>query len=89
MGVAETTQLINVGYQPIDQDHVEFISLLDKLDSAGNADFPARFQTLYQHTEHHFERENRLMQQLALPAESEHAGEHQRVLGEFNQFKTG
>ena len=28
------------------------------------------------------------MQQLAYPAESEHIGEHLRVLGEFKQFKT-
>lgn len=81
-------QYINIGHEAIDQDHGEFVSLLDKLEHAGNADFPALFLMLYQHTEQHFERENRLMQQSAFPAESEHAGEHQRVLGEFKQFKT-
>lgn len=41
MGLAETVQLTKVGYEPIDRDHQEFVSLLDKLDAAGNADFPA------------------------------------------------
>lgn len=80
--------VISVGYQPIDQDHQEFIDLLDKLDQAGNAEFPALFRTLYQHTEQHFEREKLLMKQSAFPAEAEHGGEHQRVLGEFKQFQS-
>jgi len=62
--------------------------LLNQLDSAANADFPVLFQQLYEHTEQHFDRENQLMKQVAFPAESEHKGEHQRVLGEFKQFKT-
>ncbi len=88
MGLAETIQLISVGYPAIDQDHAEFIHLLDQLNSAGNAEFPALFQTLYQHTEQHFERENQLMKQWAFPAQNEHIGEHLRVLGEIKQFKT-
>jgi hemerythrin len=88
MGLADTIQLTKVGYQPIDHDHQEFVSLLDKLDSASNADFPALFQALYRHTEQHFEMENRLMQQTGFPAEGEHGGEHRRVLGEFKQFQT-
>ena len=86
MGLSET--LLQLDYEPIDHDHAEFIALLDRLDKAGNADFPALFQTLYQHTEQHFEREQQLMQQSAFPALAEHQGEHQRVLGEFKQFKT-
>lgn len=46
------------------------------------------FEELYAHTQKHFEREKQLMQQSAFPAETEHNGEHQRVLGEFKQFKT-
>ena len=88
MGLTETAQVISVGYPPIDQDHAEFISLLDKLDRASDADFPGLFQVLYQHTQQHFELEQLLMRQSAVPAEAEHNGEHQRVLGEFKQFKT-
>jgi len=84
----KTITAISVGYPPIDQEHAEFIHVLEKLGSISNADFPALFQELYQHTEAHFERENQLMQQSAFPATSEHIGEHLRVLGEFKQFKT-
>jgi len=88
MALIEKTGVLTVGYDPIDNDHDEFISLLNKLDTAGNTDFPALFQQLYEHTEQHFDRENQLMMQFAYPGEIEHKGEHQRVLGEFRQFKT-
>jgi hemerythrin len=88
MALIEKTAQMIIGYELIDNDHDEFISLLNQLDSASNSDFPALFQQLYQHTEHHFERENQLMQQVAFPAVTEHKGEHQRLLGEFKQFKT-
>jgi hemerythrin len=88
MALIEPSNTHTVGYDPIDQDHAEFISLLNQLDAAGNADFPALFRQLYEHTEQHFDRENQLMQAFAFPAETEHKGEHHRVLGEFKQFQT-
>jgi len=88
MALIEKTSVLIVGYDLIDNDHDEFISLLNKLESASNADFAVLFQQLYEHTEQHFERENQLMKQFAYPGEGEHKGEHQRVLGEFKQFKT-
>lgn len=88
MALADTKQFKSVSYEPIDLDHLEFIGLLDKLDKCSNADFPALFQNLYQHTERHFERENKLMEQFAFPATGEHNGEHRRVLSEFKQFQT-
>ncbi|MDD5411753.1 MAG: hemerythrin domain-containing protein [Methylobacter sp.] len=88
MTLIEKTGALIVGYDLIDNDHDEFITLLNKLDSAGNADFPALFQQLYEHTEQHFDRENQLMKQFSFPGETEHKGEHQRVLGEFKQFKS-
>jgi hemerythrin-like metal-binding protein len=88
MALIERTGILTVGYDVIDNDHDEFINLLNQLDSASNADFPALFQQLHEHTEQHFDRENQLMTQFAYPGEIEHKGEHQRVLGEFKQFKT-
>lgn len=88
MALLEKTGALLVGHDLIDNDHDDFIDLLNRLDSAANADFPALFQQLYEHTEQHFERENQLMKQSAFPAETEHNSEHQRVLGEFKQFKT-
>jgi len=88
MALIEKNDIHTVGYDPIDNDHDEFIDLLNKLDAADNAGFPALFLQLYEQTEQHFERENQLMKQSCYPGESEHKSEHQRVLGEFKQFKT-
>jgi hemerythrin-like metal-binding protein len=88
MALIEKTGALIVAYDQIDNDHDEFISLLNKLDAADNTNFPALFQQLYEQTEQHFERENQLMEQFSFPGETEHKGEHQRVLGEFKQFKS-
>ncbi|QPK63608.1 hemerythrin domain-containing protein [Methylomonas sp. LL1] len=88
MALIEKTDTLTVGYPAIDHDHHEFIQLLNQLDNAADADFAVLFQQLYQHTEQHFALENQLMRQCGFPAEAEHTGEHQRVLGEFKQFKT-
>ena len=87
MALIEKTASLVVGYDPIDQDHDEFIRLLNQLDDAGNTEFPDLFKRLLEHTEEHFDRENQLMEQFSFPAKAEHTGEHQRVLGEFKQFK--
>jgi hemerythrin-like metal-binding protein len=88
MALIENIDVLTVGYDQIDNDHDEFISLLNELDAADNTNFPALFRQLYEQTEQHFERENQLMKQFAYPGETEHKGEHQRVLGEFKQFKS-
>lgn len=88
MTTFETTIPISVGYDLIDNAHGVFIDLVNQLDKANNTDFPGLFTQLYEHTEEHFESENQLMAQFGFPAENEHKGEHQRVLGEFKQFKT-
>ena len=88
MALIDKNGLHVVGYDLIDRDHEEFVALLNQLDSASNSDFPALFQQLQEHTEKHFDRENSLMLQFAYPGEIEHKSEHQRVLGEFKQFRT-
>ena len=88
MALIEMADVTKVGNALIDHDHQTFISLLNQLDAASNADFPALFQQLYAHTEQHFALENQLMQDSRFPAEGEHKGEHLRVLAEFKQFKT-
>jgi len=87
MALIEKSGPLLLGYEPVDKDHDEFITLLNQLCYADNADFPALFQHLFEHIERHFDKENQLMKQFAFPAEAEHKGEHLRVLGEFKQFK--
>lgn len=88
MALLEKTAALTVANDAMDKDHEEFIDLLNALDIATNADFPALFEHLYGHTEQHFERENQLMTQSAYPGIADHKAEHQRVLGEFKQFKS-
>ncbi len=87
MALLEKTAALSVAYTAIDQDHDEFINLLNALDTS-NTEFPALFQHLYEHTEQHFERENVLMTRSAYTGIVDHKAEHQRMLGEFKQFKS-
>lgn len=88
MALMENTPALLTGNTDIDHDHSEFIDLLNQADAAGNAEFPALFQALYEHTERHFERENQLMADSGYSGIADHKAEHQRVLGEFKQFKS-
>lgn len=88
MSLINAATITAVGDASIDSDHQEFVALLNRLDAASDADFPALFQQLFEHTEQHFAMENQLMLEYGFPAETEHKGEHNRVLGEFKQFKS-
>jgi hemerythrin-like metal-binding protein len=88
MIVSEQNAEFVTGYPAIDQDHEAFLSLLNRLETSGDGEFPTLFRELRQQTEQHFERENQLMQDYAFPALTEHKAEHQRVLGEFKQFQS-
>lgn len=75
-----------LGYAAMDDTHIEFIDLVNRLGSSEKADFPALFKQLLAHTEAHFEAENELMQDSGFPAIREHQSEHLRVLGEMHRF---
>lgn len=76
-----------LGITSMDDTHREFISLLNELSSADNNDFADLFDQLIEHTRQHFHREEALMTEYNFPAYVEHKDEHQRVLGELDQFK--
>ncbi|OQW71860.1 MAG: hemerythrin [Proteobacteria bacterium ST_bin11] len=88
MPIFENATPPSVGHDLIDTDHSVFIALLNQMDKTNITDFPGLFLQLYEHTAEHFEREHSLMAEFNFPAETEHNGEHQRLLGEFKQFKT-
>lgn len=77
-----------LSYQPIDDDHKHFVSLLQQALEAPNDQFPELFRRLAAEVKTHFEHENRLMEDSNYPAIGEHRGEHRRVLGDFEQFLT-
>ena len=51
MSTFETIGLLKVGHNLIDRDHAEFLDLLGRLDAASDAEFPALFARLYEHTD--------------------------------------
>jgi len=83
----EQADLYLLDYQQLDNDHAEFINTLNRLIAADDSQFASLFEQLMHHTQQHFDRENALMDEYNFPATGEHKGEHQRVLGEFTQFK--
>ena len=75
-----------LGMEEMDNTHREFITQVDALISAGNAEFPALFQALVTHTREHFMAEGRLMRESKYRGLPEHEAEHHRVLGELQQL---
>ena len=75
-----------LGMEEMDNTHREFITQVDALISASNAEFPALFQALVTHTREHFMAEGRLMRESKYRGLPEHEAEHHRVLGELQQL---
>ena len=75
-----------LGNDHMDATHHEFIAQVAALIAAGNAEFPALFQTLVNHTREHFTAEGRLMRESKYRGLPEHEAEHHRVLGELLQL---
>lgn len=76
----------SLGVVEMDATHQEFVELVDRLAAAGDAEFPALFAELREHTRLHFEHEGKLMRACRFPAIGEHESEHLRVLGELTHL---
>jgi hemerythrin len=75
-----------LGVPEMDDTHVEFVDLANRLMLASNDEFAHLYGTLIEHTRRHFEYEDRLMIETRFPATAEHRDEHLRVLGELALF---
>ena len=75
-----------LGQAEMDATHREFIAQVAALIAASNAEFPALFQALVNHTREHFIAEGRLMRESKYRGLPEHESEHHRVLGELQQL---
>lgn len=80
---------MSLGVAAMDATHRDFVDLADQLRGAGDAEFPALFAQLREHTIRHFEHEKVLMKACRFPAIGEHESEHLRVLGELAHFGRG
>ena len=78
-----------LGVAEMDATHREFVELADALQGAADAEFPALFARLHEHTRLHFEHEGKLMKACRFAAIGEHNSEHLRVLGELAHFARG
>lgn len=72
----------------MDDTHLEFIDLVNRLAGADKTEFITLFAELVEHTQQHFAHELEMMEQCRFPAIREHNGEHQRVLGDMNRIGT-
>ncbi|MDO8350511.1 MAG: hemerythrin family protein [Gallionella sp.] len=75
-----------LGVTQLDHAHQEFIGQVATLIKASDAEFPALFQALINHTRDHFMTEGQLMRESQYPGLAMHEGEHHRVLGELQQL---
>jgi hemerythrin-like metal-binding protein len=75
-----------LGVDELDGAHRDFIGQVAALITASDAEFPALFQALVNHTREHFIVEGRLMRTTKYPGLGVHEGEHHRVLGELQQL---
>jgi hemerythrin-like metal-binding protein len=70
----------------MDETHLEFVDLVNRLDVADKDTFQSLFKNLAEHTKTHFDNELQMMEASSFPATSEHVSDHQRVLGELARF---
>ena len=78
-----------LGVVEMDDTHREFVALAAALEACPDTEFAEGFKALMNHTRAHFAAEEELMVKSGFSALGEHAGEHQRVLGELAQFARG
>lgn len=76
-----------VHHSEIDTTHAEMAELVAALNSATDADYPALFATLIEHTERHFEGEEEMMRESGFIHAAEHITEHRQMLQEMRQFQ--
>lgn len=69
-----------LGPKTMDATHREFIDLLALVFQASDADLMARWQTLVDHTQLHFEREDRWMKDTGFASGNCHTVHHEAVL---------
>jgi hemerythrin len=69
-----------LGHGTMDDTHREFVSLVDALLKAPDAELPAALDAFAAHAEAHFAEENRWMELDGFPARDCHVDEHAKVL---------
>jgi hemerythrin len=71
---------LELGLEPMDETHRQFVSMLNDMDLCPDSELPRRLQQFAAHTVAHFEQENAWMRGCGFPPIGCHTGEHERVL---------
>lgn len=76
-----------LGYAAMDATHQEFVQCVAALQTAADAELPARLAEFAQHAEAHFGQEEQWMRTTGFPAAQCHADEHAAVLGSVREVQ--
>ncbi len=69
-----------LGFDPMDKTHREFVDHVNALSMASDADLPAQLDAFLAHTEAHFAQESKWMHASGFPPIHCHETEHEKVL---------
>ena len=76
-----------LGYEPMDDEHRDFVVCVRALQQAAPADVLARLDDFARHAERHFGAENRWMEATDVPARQCHIDEHAAVLKSVGEVR--
>ena len=80
MSTLQWSETLASGLSFMDDTHHEFVDLLASVVNADDAQLPGAWQTLVEHTDDHFSREDRWMQDTRFSSSNCHTTQHQVVL---------
>ncbi|GAB4401225.1 MAG: hypothetical protein OHK0048_17480 [Rhodoferax sp.] len=80
MASLQWSETLALGIEPMDATHQEFVELLAQVQNAPDDALLARWQTLIDHTDEHFGREDRWMTDTGFSSTNCHTTQHKVVL---------
>jgi len=85
MALLEWSDALSLDLPLMDDTHREFVELVTDLERAADAELPARWKALVEHTEAHFGQEDRWMAATRFASGNCHTIQHQVVLQVLNE----
>lgn len=80
MSTLQWSEDLALGVGAMDQTHIEFVQLLGEVEAAPDDTLLAKWEALIDHTQVHFDNENRWMQDTHFAASNCHTTHHKAVL---------
>lgn len=86
MATVGWSEAMSVGNVVIDEQHRHFITLLDDLSNASEANLPALVDELVQYINYHFDTEEEMMASVSYPLLEEHRELHRGFIMEVSEM---